>query len=46
MQIVSNGDNLHEMSMPVFYEKISKYFKMSSGVIFPSMQSIKTYVEW
>ena len=28
MQIVSLGDNLHEMSYPVFWEK---YFKMSSA---------------
>ena len=25
MQIVSIGDNLHEMSNPVFWEKIKKY---------------------
>ena len=28
MQIVSIGDNLHEMSKPVFWEK---YFNMSSA---------------
>ena len=28
-QIVSNGDNLHEMSNPVFWEKKEKYFIMS-----------------
>ena len=29
MQIVSNGDNLHEMSNPAFCGKIKKkYFKM------------------
>ena len=31
MQIISNGDNLHEMSNPVFSEKYEKYFKMSSA---------------
>ena len=31
MQIVSLGDNLHEMSYPVFWEKWEKYFKMSSA---------------
>ena len=31
MQIVSLGDNLHEMSNPVFWEKYKKYFKMSSA---------------
>ena len=31
MQIVSNGDNLHEMSNPVSLGKQEKYFKMSSG---------------
>ena len=32
MQIVSNGDNLHGMSNPVFWEKGTKiYFKMSSA---------------
>ena len=31
MQIVSWGDNLHEMSYPVFWEKQEKYFKMSSA---------------
>ena len=30
LQIVYNGDNLHEMSNPVFWEKIRKYFNMSS----------------
>ena len=31
MQIVSTGDNLHEMSKPVFLEKKKKYFSMSSA---------------
>ena len=31
MQIVSNGDNLHEMSKPVLWEKQEKYFKRSSA---------------
>ena len=34
MQIVSNGDNLQEMSNPVFWEKQAKYFKMLSAEIF------------
>ena len=28
MQIVSNGDNLHEMSYPVFWEKYKNYLKL------------------
>ena len=28
MQIVSNGDDLHEMSNPVFWENKKKYFKI------------------
>ena len=31
MQIVSNGDNLHEMLNPVFLEEQETYFKMSSA---------------
>ena len=31
MQIVTSGDNLHEMSTPVFREKKEKYFKMPSA---------------
>ena len=31
MQIVSSGDNLHEMSKPVFWEKYKIYFNMLSG---------------
>ena len=34
MQIVSIGDNLHEMSNPVFCEYKKKYFKMSPAVCF------------
>ena len=33
MQIVSSGDNLHEMPNPVFWEKVEKYFKISSAEI-------------
>ena len=33
MQIVSIGDNLHEMSKPVFWEK-QKYFNMLFAEIF------------
>ena len=34
MQIVSNEDNMHEMSSPVFWEIKKKYFKLSSVEIF------------
>ena len=40
MQIVSRGDNLHEISKSVFWEKWEKYFKMSSAAVCPSMQSL------
>ena len=32
MQIVSLGDNLPEMSKPIFWEK---YFRMSAGIFLP-----------
>ena len=41
MQIVSYGDNLHEMSKPISWEKKEKIFGMSSANLFPSMLSIK-----
>ena len=41
MQIVSIGDNMHEMSKPVFWEKSEKYFKMSAEFF---SQSVKSYV--
>ena len=31
MQIVSNGDSLHEMSISIFQEKQEKYFKAPSA---------------
>ena len=31
MQIVSSGDNLHEMSKPVFWETYKKYFNISAA---------------
>ena len=31
MQIVSSGDNLHEMSNPVFWKNKKKYLNMSSA---------------
>ena len=34
MQIVSWGDNLHEVSSPVFYDKHEKYFTVLSAEIF------------
>ena len=42
MQIVSNGDNLHEMSNPIFREKQEKYFKLVSAENFT--QSVKSYL--
>ena len=38
MQFVSNEDNLHEISKPIFWEK--KNFKMKSDEILPSMLSV------
>ena len=34
MLIVSKGDNLHEMSKPIYWKKLLEYFKMSFAVIF------------
>ena len=34
MQIVSSGDNLHEMSKTIFRGKKKEYFKMLSAEIF------------
>ena len=34
VQIVSSGDNLHEVPNPIFLGKIRKYFEMSSADIF------------
>ena len=31
MQIVSLGDNLHEMSKPIFWEKFLKIWNLSSA---------------
>ena len=31
MQIVSTGDNLHQMSKPAFWKNEEKYFKMLSA---------------
>ena len=39
MQIISLGDNLHEMSKSIFWKK--KYFKMLSAEFLPSMLNIK-----
>ena len=33
MQIYSSGDDLHEMSDPIFWENKKKYFKMLSAEI-------------
>ena len=38
MQFLS-GDNLHEMSKPIFSEKLNKYFKMSSAELAQSAQN-------
>ena len=34
MQIISNGNNKHEMPKPIFWEKYENYFKMSSDEFF------------
>ena len=34
MQTVSLGDNLHDMSKPIFWEKYKKYFQVLSAEIF------------
>ena len=34
MQVVFCGDNLPKMSLQIFWEKLEKYFKMSSDEIF------------
>ena len=41
MQIVSTGENLHEMSNPIFCEKWEKYFKIMTAKSLPGMLSIK-----
>ena len=41
MQIVSTGDNLHEMSHRVSWEKKEKDFKMLSAEIFPRVLCVK-----
>ena len=44
MQIVSNGDNLHEMSNPVFWKK-EKCFEMLSAENFAQSATIKESLE-
>ena len=39
--IVSIGDNWHEMSDPVFSEKLEKYFHISSAENLPRMLSLR-----
>ena len=34
MQNISLGDNLHEESMPIFWKKQEKYFKVLSAEMF------------
>ena len=41
MQIVSNGDNLYEMSNSVFWKNKKKYFKMSSAENFTQIAKRK-----
>ena len=41
MQIVSLGDNLHEMSKPAFWEE---YFSMQSSDIFPAGWAVKNLI--
>ena len=48
MQIVSLGDNLHEMSKPVFWEKYEKRFQTSSVesfTIHSTLYSIQRFSE-
>ena len=40
MQIVSIGDNLHEVSNPVFWEMEEKYFKMSYAEKFTQSSAV------
>ena len=35
------GDNLHERSKPIFWEKIENHFKLSSAVFFPAFLALK-----
>ena len=48
MQIVSYGDNLHEMSKPIFWKKkkIRKIFQNVAAEILPSMLSINVSNHW
>ena len=41
MQIVSIGDNLHEISNPVFWEKKKKYSNFSSAELAKSVVKVK-----
>ena len=43
MQIVSTGDNLHEMSNPVFFEKEEKYHQFV--ICWSNPQSGKDYLD-
>ena len=45
MQIVSNGDNLHEMSKPVFWEKKEKVIYSSSAGLVQSVIKVKEYCQ-
>ena len=45
MQIVSNGDNLHEMSIPVFLEKKKKnIINLSSAELAPRVVKVNLHI--
>ena len=45
MHIVSNGDNVHELSNPVFLEKYEKYFNSLLLKILPRVLSINAKIK-
>ena len=46
MQIVSIGDNLHEMSNPVSWDKWEKYFKVLSAENVRVLKVLRSFDEW
>ena len=46
MQLVSTGDNLHEIPKPVFWEKIEKYFNMLSAENFTQNAERSPNLDW
>ena len=43
MQIVSKGDNLHEMSNPVFCEKLENVITLSSAKLAQRVVKVKVH---